>query len=747
MIMIRCLFAFLILVSSFSLTGAAFGEDSKLIYQPGGMWMPHQIAETHADTLKEMGLKIDPKVFADPLEFPLNAIVHLGGCSASFISPEGLVITNYHCVRGYLQFNSTAEKNLLEFGYLAEDPSEEIFAGPTARVYVTTAVDDITDRMLDGIADIEDDLDRYNELEKREKEITKEYEEKNPNTRCEVVSFYGGGKFYMTVRLEIKDVRLVYAPHRGVGEFGGDIDNWMWPRHTGDFSLLRAYVGPDGKPAEYSPDNVPFQPKAYLKIAEEGFKPGDLAFVVGYPGSTERLSTALEIEDEIEWRLPYLIALFRKHMDLLDEITKDNPDLEIKGAVLYAGLSNMEKKWKGTLDGAQRKDLVNLTKKQEKDLLQWINADEDRQEEYGHAIPAINALIQESQKTREADSALRYIGHGFLNPLVNAAVTIVRMAEERPKPDIERDPEYQERNWQRLQQSQERLQINYAREISQAVLELHFREALDLLQDKRPAVLTGIFGEGPISDKEIHAKTTELFDGTNLENLEERIQLLNEASIEDLKTSGDAMIQFALKLSPALEEIKEQRKRLSGAMVLVRPVYFQALEEFYQGKLAPDANGTIRISFGTVRGFRPQPDQDEYYPFTHVWEMAEKWAKHRGEPPFDAPPSIIDVINQRVFGPYLLQDINAVPIDFLTDLDITNGNSGSATLNARAEFAGIAFDGNIEGVASDLVFLEDATRAIHTDVRYIKWVLDAVEHADWILREMGVEPAFSNHAQ
>ncbi|MBN2329223.1 MAG: S46 family peptidase [Candidatus Omnitrophica bacterium] len=740
---LRCFVASLILAPSLALFCMASEDEAKMIYQPGGMWMPHQIAETHADTLKQMGLEIDPKVFADPLEFPLNAIVHLGGCSASFISPEGLVITNYHCVRGYLQFNSTAEQNLLEFGYLAHDPSEEIFAGPTARVYVTTAVDDITDRMLDGIAGIEDDLDRYNELEKREKEITKEYEENNPNTRCEVARFYGGGKFYMTVRLEIKDVRLVYAPHRGIGEFGGDIDNWMWPRHTGDFALLRAYVGPDGKPAEYSPDNVPFQPKAFLKIAEEGLKPGDLTFVVGYPGSTERLSTALEIEDEIEWRLPYLIALFRKHMDLLDEVTKDSPDLEIKGAVLYAGLSNMEKKWNGTLDGARRKDLVNLTKNQEKDLLQWIGSDENRKDQYGHAIPAINALSKESQKTREADSALSYIGHGFLNPLVNAAVTIVRMAEERPKPDIDRDPDYQERNWQRLQQSQERLQRNYAREISQAVLELNFREALDLPKDKRPQVLIDIFGEGQISDEEIHAKTTQLFEGTNLENLDERVRLLNEASIENLQKSDDALIQFALKLSPVLEEIKERRKRLSGAMVLVRPVYFQALEEFYRGKLAPDANGTIRISFGTVRGFRPQPDQGEYYPFTHVWEMAEKWAKHRGEWPFDAPQSVIDVINKRTFGPYLFQDINAVPIDFLTDLDITNGNSGSATLNARAEFTGIAFDGNIEGVASDLVFLEDATRAIHTDVRYIKWVLDAVEQADWILREMGVEPAFS----
>lgn len=720
-----------------------YGEEPQMIYQPGGMWMPHQIAETHADTLKKMGLEIDPKVFADPLQFPLNAIVHLGGCSASFISPEGLVITNYHCVRNYLQFNSTAEKNLLEIGYLAQDPSEEIFCGPTARVYVTTAVDDITERMLEGASDIQDDLARYKELEKREKEMVKEFEDKNPNSRCEVAKFYGGGKYYMTTRLEIKDVRLVYAPHRGIGEFGGDIDNWMWPRHTGDFSLLRAYVGPDGKPADYSENNVPYQPKAFLKIAEEGVKPGDLTFVAGYPGTTERLSTALEIEDEIEWRLPYLIALYKKHMDLLDELSKDDPDLKIKGAVLYAGLSNMEKKWTGTLDGAQRKDLVASTQKQEKQLQEWISSDENRREKYGKAIPEINALFRESQKTRESDLALRYIGHGSFNPIVGAAVTIVRMAEERPKPDLERDPDYQERNWQRMQQTQERIQKTYSRTISQAIFKLNFREALNLPESQRPALLSEMFGNGPIGDDAIHQKAQELFNGTQLEDLDTRLKLLQGATTEELKQSSDSMIQFALKLSPLLEEIKDRGKALSGASVLVRPVYFQALEEFFKGKLAPDANGTIRISFGTVRGYRPQPDKDLYYPFTNIWEMAEKWAKNRGGWPFDAPPSIIDAVNKRLEGPYVFEPIKTVPLDFLTDLDITNGNSGSATLNARAEFCGIAFDGNIEGVASDLVFLEETTRSIHVDVRYIKWVLDAVEHADWILKEMGVNPAFS----
>ena len=732
----------LFLLLTFQLLTLSHGENTTMVYKPGGMWMPQQIAETHAETLKKMGLEIDPKVFADPLQFPLNAIISLGGCSASFISDEGLVITNYHCVRNYLQFNSTPDKNLLNDGYVAKDFSEEVFAGPTARVYVTTAVIDITDRMLNGIADIKDDLARYKEMENREKTLVKEFEGKNPDSRCEVAKYYGGGKFYMTVRLEIKDVRLVYAPHRAIGNFGGEIDNWMWPRQTGDFSLLRAYVGPDGKPADYSKDNVPYKPKAFLKIATEGFKPGDLAFVVGYPASTERLSTALEIEDEIGWRFPVMVSLYQKHIDLVTEMSKDNPDLKIKGAVLFAGLANMEKKWSGILGGAKRNDLVKSSAVQEQRLEAWIAKDNVWKQEFGQAIPEMNRLFKENQKDRESDAALRFIGSAFLNPLVNAAVTIVRMAEERPKADIDRDPEYQERNWQRLQQAQERIQKNYSPEINQAVLQLNFREALSLPIGKRPQILVDLFGDGTVADSVIKEKVKTLFAGSKLEDLNERLHLLTKASTEELKQNQDTMLQFALKLSPVLEEIKNRGKQLSGAMVLVRPLYFRALQDFYQGKLAPDANSTIRISFGTVRGYRPEPGKSEYYPFTNVWEMTEKWAKSHATDPFDAPPSIIQAINEKKFGPYICKETGLVPIAFLTDLDITGGNSGSATLNARGEFAGIAFDGNIEGVASDLVFLEDTTRAIHVDVRYIKWVLDAVEHAGRILREMGIKPTF-----
>lgn len=717
--------------------------DEGLIYEPGGMWMPQQIAGIHAETLKKMGLEIDPQVFTNPLEFPLNAIVHLGGCSASFISPDGLVITNYHCVNGYLQYNSTPENNLLHVGFMANSREEEITAGPTARVYVTTAITNVTDRMLDGVAEMDDDLKRFETLELRKKEITKEFEDANPNSRCDVVSYYGGGEFYVITRMEIKDVRLVYAPHRGIGEFGGDIDNWMWPRHTGDFSLLRAYVAPDGTPAEYSKDNVPFKPNAYLKIAQEGFKPGDLAFVVGYPGSTERLTTAMETQFDVDWNMPYLIELYQKFIDVLHETAGEDETLNIKAARYFASLENVKKNFIGVLDGAKKKNIVADKFEKEEELQKWIRSNPERRAQYGMVIDEINALLDEFYSTREQDLYTRLMGSGFFSPIIGSAVKIVRMAEERPKPDIERDPDYQERNWQRLEQAEKQMQQTYSRELSKAMLQLILRESAALPVEKRPAILSALFDDGEITEAIITEKVKALFNGSSLEDVEKRVQLLQNTTTEELQQYNDSLIQLALKLSPMLEAIKEKGERLEGAIVLLRPRYFEALNDYLEGNLAPDANSTIRVTFGTVRGFKPTPDAEEYYPITKVWEMAEKWGKYKGEQPFDAPDNIIDAVQAQRFEGYIPNDVGQVPVNVLTDLDITGGNSGSATLNSKAEFAGIAFDGNIEGVASDLVFLPDLTRAIHVDVRYILWILDAVENAEHLLKEMGVEPQFA----
>src|SRR6516225_9146745 len=266
-----------------------------------GMWMPEQIPAL-ADRLKALGFKGDANAFADLTGFPMGAIVSLGGCSASFVSPDGLIVTNNHCVQGALQFNSKPERNLMVDGYLARTRADELWAGPGSRVYVTLAVKDVTHEIMDKIDPAISDLERFEIIEKRVKEQTAACEK--GGLRCTVAPFFDGLKWYEISQLEIQDVRLVYAPAAGIGNFGGETDNWQWPRHTGDFSFYRAYVAKDGKPAPFSKDNVPYHPKHYLKVSPKGASPGELVFVTGYPGRTFRLNPFDEVNETVAWSLP-----------------------------------------------------------------------------------------------------------------------------------------------------------------------------------------------------------------------------------------------------------------------------------------------------------------------------------------------------------------------------------------------------------------------------------------------------------
>ncbi|HEY5609773.1 MAG TPA: S46 family peptidase, partial [Thermoanaerobaculia bacterium] len=332
-----------------------------------GMWMPQQVPQL-AEHLKKMGLKLDPNQLSDLTGFPMNAIVSTGGCSASFVSPQGLIVTNHHCVYGYLQYNSSAEKNLIAQGFLAKTMAEEPQASPDARVFVTTAIEDVTTKILDGLEKKKmTDVDRFKTIDRRVKEMVSECE-KPGGVRCRIASFFEGTQFLKTTQMEIRDVRLVYAPPDGIGTFGGETDNWMWPRHTGDFGYIRAYVGKDGKPADFSKDNVPFQPKHYLKVATGDFDPGDLMMVIGYPGTTFRYKTAAETRNAQEFEYPTSIRYRRDLIAILDAQGAKDKGVAIKNATRIRGLANYLKKYEGTLEGFKKGDLVGRRVEEEAKL-------------------------------------------------------------------------------------------------------------------------------------------------------------------------------------------------------------------------------------------------------------------------------------------------------------------------------------------------------------------------------------------
>ncbi|WP_106392551.1 S46 family peptidase [Enhygromyxa salina] len=700
---------------------------------PGGMWMPAQLgAGGHAETLTSLGLEYDPAALTQPTEFPLGAIVSLGGCSASFVSPDGLLITNHHCVIRALARNSSKDENLLEDGFLAKTRADERWAGPGQHVYVTTSFTDVSEEVLAGLEDIEDPSARWDEMQSRRRAIEKECAEAKQDVTCRVASYFEGAQFFRIEQLELRDIRLVHAPDAGIGVFGGEIDNWRWPRHTGDYSFYRAYVGKDGKPADHAEDNVAYQPKHYLKVATEDLDEGDLVMVAGYPGRTSRLKTAAEVDDATTWSYPHKIARYEQYLAALAAAVGDDETLAIKASPRVRGLSNGLTNAKGMLDGLGKGGLADKRRQQEAELQAWIDADEQRKAAYGTVLAEIAALDAESKATRERDAASAELMRS--SSLLHRAQMIVSAAEEREKGEGPDEGKIAE-----ARTGLEEAQNSYAREIDRAVLELHLARAAKLPADQQPAALKLFVNADPIDDAAITKALDRLYAKTKLEDPKQVIELYGSAKLAKLKRSKDPFIVLALALAPIIEEQQALGVERAGKLALLRPRYIAALREFAASKgeiLAPDANSTLRITYGTVRGY--SSNGTEHTPFTTVSEML---AKHTGEDPFDLPEAARAAIEAGEFGPYVDPELGELPIDFLADLDITGGNSGSPTLNARGELIGLVFDGNYESMASDWVFMPEITRSIHVDIRSVLWVMDAVDGADHLLTEMGVEPS------
>ena len=448
-----------------------------------GMWMPQQIPAL-SGRLKAMGFEGDPEGFADLTGQPMGAIVSLMGCSASFVSADGLIVTNHHCVQDALQYNSTPERNLLENGFMARTREDELSNGPGARVSVTMRVTEVTDDLNRRLSPNLTDRKRFDVVELWTKERTAACEK--DGSRCRVASFFGGLRWFEIKQLELRDVRLVYAPAKGIGNFGGETDNWRWPRHTGDFSFYRAYVGPDGKPAPYAKDNVPYRPKHWLKVSPKGAGPGDLVFVVGFPGVTQRHRTYSEIAESTDWQLPRSIRRSTEQLAILDELARSSPELAIKVERRIRALNNGLTKNRGVLDGLVAGGVLEKKKEQERDLSAWIAANPERRMVLGDVLPALKAMDDEAATTRERDA----IFNGFRSgrgegSILGVADTVVEFARNRPKKDIDREPEYQQRNWARTRDGLDRMQRTLDPSVDRALLRYQLHEAALLAAGER----------------------------------------------------------------------------------------------------------------------------------------------------------------------------------------------------------------------------------------------------------------------
>lgn len=700
---------------------------------PGGMWTPMQIGE-HAKILSTLGVA-RPETLPDTLHGPLSSVVWLGGCSASFVSPDGLIVTNHHCALSILQFNSTPDSDYVQNGYVARTREQELKAAPSSRAYIDFEFEDVTNAMRNGLEKIHDPLKRMKEIERRATGICKACEAKNKNFKCEVVSYFDGQQYYLVKRVEIKDIRLVQAPPMSVGSFGGDTDNWHWPRHAGDFAFLRAYVDKNGNSAPYSPDNVPYHPKSYFTIASEPLEPNDFVLVAGFPGHTERLKTSFEYKYLIDTQNPLKIEIFKDTVGLYKDLSASDAELKVKlgGPIFYRMNSLLF--LEALQEQVKRMNLISLVEANEKGLSDWIHADPQRTTQWGDVLEDMECECGKYTRKIQDRMLLEYISRSAT--LVSSAYAIVRMAEERPKQDLDREPSYQEKNWAKLIASEESNQKNYNRRIDVAGLEYLIKRVKDIPGSRiRSKLLAAFPGASHAVEKDIAVILNEMYAGSSLESLDTRQKLLREATMRDLRQSKDPLIRLALRLRPLLEK-KGDIDRTHGAnLALLKPKYMDALLQYKGGMVAPDANATLRITYGTVRGYKPNADSPEHYPFSRMSELLKK---DTGKHPFNSPPALLAEAKAGQFGRYKDAAFNDLPLNFLSDLDITGGNSGSPVLNKRFELAGLVFDGNYEGISSNYRFEKEVSRTIAVDMRYVLWYLETVDKAEHLLTELGVE--------
>lgn len=701
------------------------------VHADEGQWQPHQLPQLKAE-LKRVGIEIPAEKLADLSKHPMSAIVSLGGCSAAFVSNAGLVVTNHHCAYGAVQRNSTPEHNYITDGFLAKTRAAELPGGPNSLVYVTDKVENVSDRVLKGLTAQMSGRERHEAVEKRIKDLIAECET-DKMYRCSVPAFHRGLEYYRIRQMMIRDVRLVYAPSDKIGNFGGDIDNYEWPRHTGDYSFLRAYVGKDGRPADPSPDNVPYQSKDFLVVSAEGIKNGDGILLAGYPGRTSRYKLPSEIRYARDSAFPLKVSELQADLAVMADATAGDAAAAVRYASVVKSINNVLKKTQGLLDGFARKDIAAIKDVQDAEFRAWYakqpNVSPTLLAELDAAIASDMALSDEEFAWSVATNS----------DLLKSARSLYRYAQESKKPDAERESGYQQRDLAFIKARLARLEQSYVNKVDQARFEAGLKRYAALAAKSHPQGLDALL-PAPNAVAALYTKTQLADTARRLAWLEK-----DQAAFEQ---SDDAFVQLAIRLQPVAASLEDRRKEIDGNLERVIPQYMQAVIAWKQSQgkpVYPDANSTLRVTYGTVSPYSPR-DGLSKGPFTTVEGIVEKVT---GKAPFEAPQGLLDAVKEKRYGQFRDPVLGTVPVNFLTSADTTGGNSGSAVMNKRGELIGLNFDSTYESITKDWYFDTAITRAIHLDIRYMLWVMKEVDHADNLLAEMTIKypkPAQSNKA-
>ncbi len=689
-----------------------------------GQWQPHQLPQLKSE-LKRIGITIPAEKLTDLTKHPMSAIVSLGGCSASFVSPDGLVVTNHHCAYGAIQRNATPEKNYIVNGFLAKTRAEELPGGPNTLVYVTEKVENVTDRVLKDLPATMTGRERNETVDSRVKALIAECET-DKAYRCSVPSFHRGLEYYRIRQLMIRDVRLVYAPSDMVGNFGGDVDNFEWPRQTGDFSFLRAYVGKDGRPADPSPDNVPYKSKDFLVVSAEGLKNGDPILLAGYPGRTSRYKLPAEIRFARDANFPLRVADMQADLAVIAAATKGNAQSDVRYASVVKSINNVLKKTQGLLDGFARKDIAAIKDVQDAEFRAWFNQPANQKGASKTLLKDLDAVIAADMALSEEEFAYSVAAN---SDLLKSARTLYRLSLEQQKPNAQRESGFQERDLSFIKARLTRLEQSFVPAVDEARFSASLQRYAKLAAKNHPQGLDALL---PAPDS-----VGALYKQTKLGDTAQRLAWMSKDPAA-FKASDDAFIQLAVKMHDVAMSIENRRKEIDGNLERVIPQYMSSVIAWKksQGKpVYPDANSTLRVTYGTVAPYAPR-DGLVKGPFSTVQGIVEK---HTGADPFIAPKNLLAAVKEQRYGVFKDPVLGTVPVNFLSSADTTGGNSGSAVMNKRGELVGLNFDSTYESITKDWYFDSAITRAIHVDIRYMLWVMKEVDHADNLLKEMKIK--------
>ena len=648
-----------------------------------GMWLLPLLQKMNAQAMADLGCLLTPdQIYSTKHASLKDAIVQFGGgCTGEIISDEGLLVTNHHCGYSSIQGLSSTEHNYLEDGFWAMKRSEEI------------PVPGLTVRFLQSMTDVTSAVQKLEKKSEQEQEagikkLVDQAQKANPHCQVTITSFYNENVFYLIVYKIYRDVRFVGAPPASSGKFGGDTDNWMWPRHTCDFSMFRVYAGPDNEPAEYDEQNVPMHPKQSLKISLKGVKDGDFAMIMGYPGSTQRFMTASELTQMLA-RNDVRIDAHTVRQDVMWEARMADPKVNLQYASKYASSSNGWKKWQGEREAFAKLDVIAREKQKEADFMAWVNQKKDRVKKYGTAIQDIDEYVR---VTSENELAYTLLTESIYN------IELIGLARRRstaPYKDYD---------------------VNLDRKEASALMDFYLANVKPedkIAIDLNEAYLDRLFAESSFTS-------------------EEKFLAAQAAGVD---FSQDPAIELYNAIRDVALVLLDEDQALAQKYADATKAFTAGQLEWKKGEPSyPDANMTCRLTYGSVKSYSPK-DGVLYKHYTTLKGVMEKEDPENYE--FRVPEKLKQIYEARDFGQYADENGELVTC-FLTNNDITGGNSGSPVLNARGELIGLAFDGNWEAMSGDVIFEPNVQRCINVDIRYVLLMLDKFGGAGYLLDEMNL---------